>query len=204
MDLQKLITSWLWDWGLAEIAKKLWQDTPQAKDTLNTTLGFIFKGLSNNASTAKWANDIAKASEDHKKDILSNITKTLSKWDIDLGDWAKILWHIFGNKTKAVESTIASNSWVPKDKISELLKTIAPIVLDSISTKKKSDGSFDIGQLSDTLTWSVASANQESSLTTDIINAVLGWEIKGISDLKNVAIKSSWGILKKILSKIFG
>jgi len=204
MDLQKLILSSLWDSGLAEIAKSLWQDNSKAKDTLNTTLGFVFKWLEKNASTPKWANDIAKAAEKHENSFLTNIGENISKWDVDLFDWEKILWHIFWDKTEVVESTIANNTWVSKNKISNLLKTVAPMVLSSITTEKQSDWTFNINKLSETLTWSSESATSQSTIAVDIVNAVISWEIKNIDDIKNIAIRSSWGILKTILQKLFG
>ncbi len=197
MNLQKMIMSGLTDGGISQISTMLGQDTKKGTDTLNTALWFIFEGLGNNATTTKGAEAIAKAAETHDNTIIPKLQESLADGKIDLKDWAKILGHIFGNKTPVVETTIADNAGVSSNKIGNLLKTLAPIVLSAIVPNKQSDGSFDFTDLAQTLLWSSKSANSNSSLAMDAMTSILG-------SSSNTITKSGGGILGKLLEKLFG
>jgi hypothetical protein len=59
----------------------------------------------------------------------------------------KILGHVFGEKTPAVESQISALGGLDPAKGAELMKLLAPLVMGYLG-KQKSQGALDIGSLS--------------------------------------------------------
>jgi len=134
-----------------------------------------------NITNTKGAEALANAAKKHKTELLPDITKDLFTWSIDLKDSTKILWHIFGDKSSTIETTIAKNANISTSKVGGLLKILAPIILTALTTDKKTDWSLDMAWLAKTLLTSGKSANNNSSLLADI------------------SIKNGWSILNNIL-----
>jgi len=176
MNLQKTLISSLGNDWLGKIANMLGQNKAQSNNTLNTALGFIFGWLWKNATTTEGAKNIISAAEEHDTKLLPDMIKGLADGKIDLKDGAKILKHIFGDKTPAIEKTIADNANIPTNKVWNLLKTLAPLILTSIPSNKTPDNPFDIGTLSKMLLWSGKSANNNSSLAMSVIKSLLNNE----------------------------
>lgn len=194
MDLHNLIFSSLGDSGLGELSNLLTQENTKTKDAVSTSLGFMFGGLGKNISSNEGAKSLAKAAEEHNPALLENLTEELSQKTINTDDGAKILKHIFAEKTPTIENTISKNLDVSQDKVWTLMKTLAPVVLSAIKPTKTSEGSLDIASLANILLWSKNSATKNSSLANDIFSTVLSGE--AISD------GNMFGFLKRIFAKL--
>jgi len=114
MDINWMLGSLIKDQAIKAIAKKTGLDENSAKDMAAKALPMLLGALKNNAIDPKKAEGLEKAVEQHTGEVLSNPDK------IDLGEWAKILGHIFGDSKKEVEEKVGNKS---------VLEALAPMVM---------------------------------------------------------------------------
>jgi len=114
MDINGMLGSLIKDQAIKAIAKKTGLDEGSAKTMAAKAMPLILGALKNNAEDPKKAEWLEKAVEQHTGEVLSNPDK------IDLGEWAKILGHIFGDSKKEVEEKVGDKS---------VLEALAPMVM---------------------------------------------------------------------------
>jgi hypothetical protein len=106
---------------------------------VSTALSALTGALANNAAKPKGANALDQAlAEDHDGSILGKIGDFLG--DVSSGPGAGILSHVLGRKQSAVEVAIGQETGLPKEKVSNLLVTVAPLLMGALGKQKQEQG----------------------------------------------------------------
>lgn len=114
MDLSSLMTDMLKEKAIDAIAWKTGLDTTSAKSMAAKALPMIMKQLQKNSKDSTKSESLEKAVEWNDGSILDNLD------NIDLKDWSKILWHIFGDDKEKIAEEVW-NKWV--------MEALAPLVM---------------------------------------------------------------------------
>lgn len=112
--------------------------------TTNAALGnavtAILAGLQSNAQDKKGANALdTELSTRHDGSILDNVPGAVEDSGVQ-ADGAKILGHIFGGDQDKVQDGLARTSGISTSAVSDILSTLAPIVLGQLGKTKRTEG----------------------------------------------------------------
>lgn len=134
--------------AIDQIAARLGVPAGQANSAVSTAVPAILAGLARNTQRPEGAAELARAlDKDHDGSALDD-DSYFDSYQQRKGD--KILGHVFGEKTPAVESQVSALGGLDTAKGSELMKMLAPLIMGYLG-KQKSSGGFDIGSLSQIL-----------------------------------------------------
>lgn len=129
---------------LDQLASALGTDTATVRKAAEQAVPTIVHGMNANAQDAGGAAKLQSALADHA-------ARALDTGNIDLGDGAKILQHIFGNQTDGVAKALSSGGGTSNDLIAKLLPMLAPIVMNMLGKQSaasgKSGSTTDLGGL---------------------------------------------------------
>jgi hypothetical protein len=131
--------------AIDQIAGKLGVDPAKANSAISAGLPAILAGLAKNTERPGGAAALAGALEkDHDGAVLDD-PSYFDSYQEKKGD--RILGHVFGEKTGAVESQVSALGGIDPAKGAELMKMLAPLIMGYLA-KEKSSGNLDIGSLS--------------------------------------------------------
>lgn len=143
MDILNMLTEQLSDQkALAELGKKAGAEVGQTQTLAQNALPALLKALQQNASTPQGAAALNSALEEHQDDKVDDIFSFLT--NVDTGDGAKMLKHIFGNNSETVQKELAQKSGMETGQAASLLTHLAPLVLGALGNQKKEKGSSDL------------------------------------------------------------
>ncbi len=117
MDINGMLWELLKDQAIKAISKKTGLDESSAKTMASKALPLLLGALKNNANDPEKSKGLEKAVEKHNWEVLDNLD------NIDLGEWEKILSHVFGDSKKEVEEKVG-NKWV--------IQALAPILMSAL------------------------------------------------------------------------
>jgi len=156
---------------------------------VTTALSVLTGALAKNSTKPTGANALDQALEkDHDGSILDKVGDFLG--NVSAGPGAGILGHVLGGKQSAVEAAIGQETGLPKSKVSDLLVTVAPLLMGALGKQKQQQG-LDAGGIASLLTGQSQQIQQQAS-------GGLG----GLMSLVGAA--SSSGMLAKLLDFIRG
>lgn len=156
---------------------------------MTTALSVLTGALAKNSTKPTGANALDQALEkDHDGSILDKVGDFLG--NVSAGPGAGILGHVLGGKQSAVEAAIGQETGLPKSKVSDLLVTVAPLLMGALGKQKQQQG-LDAGGIASLLTGQSQQIQQQAS-------GGLG----GLMSLVGAA--SSSGMLAKLLDFIRG
>ena len=139
MDILSMLTSQLSDQkALEELGKKAGAKPAQTQALAQNALPALLQALKQNASTPQGAQALNSALDEHKDDKVDDIFSFLT--NVDTGDGAKMLQHIFGNKNETVQKDLAQKSGMETGQVASLLMHLAPLVLGTLGNQKKEKG----------------------------------------------------------------
>ena len=129
--------------GMLEmIAGQVGIDPKQATSLASGALPAIMAGLAKNAQKPEGAASLSKALDDHAADFDDpNYADNVQNMGGD-----KILGHVFGDKTPAVEAQVAKSSGVSAEQGAGAMNMLAPMVMGFLG-KEKAGGNFDMNSL---------------------------------------------------------
>lgn len=131
--------------AIDKIAGRLGVDPGKANSAISAGLPAILAGLAKNTERPDGAAALSNALEkDHDGSVLDD-DQYVEHYEAQKGE--KILGHVFGEKTGAVESQVSALGGLDMAKGAELMKLLAPLVMGYLG-KEKSSGNLDIGSLS--------------------------------------------------------
>ena len=131
-----------------QIAARLGVPPEKASSALNAAVPALLAGLAGNAARPEGAAALAGALErDHDGSALDD-DSYFDGYEQKQGD--KILGHVFGDKTPAVEGQVSSLAGLDMAKGGQLMQMLAPLVMAYLG-RQKSSGGLDIGSLSQIL-----------------------------------------------------
>lgn len=147
MDIFDLLTNQL---NNPEVLNKLGQQVGANPDQVQklTQLGLptMLEALKRNASNPDGAQALAGALDNHQLDNFDDLSGFLNK--VDVNDGAKILGHMFSDKTNRVENNLAQQTGLAGNQVNGLLAQLAPLLLGALGSQKKQQG-LDAGGVSD-------------------------------------------------------
>ena len=143
--LNLLLKSLLSESSISALAKKTGLKSAALKKLIQLALPLLIKFMTNNASSQSGALSLLSALGQHTNN------RSLSDQidDADLEDGSKILGHIFGDQTDAIENTLALQSGLSVADVNNALSGLAPAVLSSLNTATASVSSTPKFDLSD-------------------------------------------------------
>ncbi|MFT4127964.1 MAG: DUF937 domain-containing protein [Gordonia sp. (in: high G+C Gram-positive bacteria)] len=172
------------------IATQLGVDEPTAKSAVAQALPALLGGLAHQSADDSAAQRLTGALTQHDNDLAHG---TISLDEVNTADGAKIVSHIFGNKTDAVAAGISDQipaAAVDKGLIQKLLPILAPIVMSFLMSKMTGAKSGTAG-----------GAGDLGSILGGILGGGLGGTAGGSASPKSGGLG---GILGGVLGGILG
>jgi len=142
-----LLSSSLNDDAIAKIGSQLGKNGAETRNAISSALPMLVGALKK-STQADSGEGLAKALADkHDGSILDNVGDFLSRGDRSDGNG--ILRHIMGSRQDAAAQALQAASGVDKSKASDLMATLAPLVLGAVSKAKSGAGSDNLAEMLD-------------------------------------------------------
>ena len=134
---------------MQQIGRNLGTDQQQTGQATSAALTTLLGALSRNASDSNGASALNSALErDHDGSLLDNLGGFLQS--ADTTDGGNILKHVLGGKQQKVERSLGTATGLGQDKMGDLMKMLAPVVLGALGQQKRQQG-LDAGGLAQQL-----------------------------------------------------
>ncbi len=145
--LTVLLKSLLADNALSALAKKTGIGSAALKKLLPLAIPLLLKAMTNNASSQSGVQSLLGALTQHKstKSMADQITEA------DTNDGGKILGHILGGNASSAYNSLAAQTGMSADQVTNALSGIAPALLSGLSAATASSGAAGKVDLSDGL-----------------------------------------------------
>lgn len=141
--LEELLKSLSQGDTLETLSKSVGARPDQVTKLVSTGIPSLVSAMNKNASTPAGAGLLAKALDRHAEDDTEDLGKFLR--NVDTYDGAKILNHVFGDKTGWVEDKLAVKTGLQTDQVGSLLAMLAPLLLSNVGKQKKANKVDDSG-----------------------------------------------------------
>lgn len=128
---------------LAQLASQLGVDERTAQQAVRQALPALLGGMQANAQDEGGAASLAEAIGQHDSGLLDG---GVDLDQVDTGDGAKIVRHVFGGNTDQVVNQLGSVGDMGKGLVQKLLPILAPIVMAYLAKKFSGGGQQDSGQ----------------------------------------------------------
>jgi hypothetical protein len=130
--------------AIDKVAGRLGVEPEKANAAVASAIPAIMAGLAKNSQTPQGAASLSSAlDKDHDGSVLDD-DGYFDHYEEKKGD--RILSHVFGDKSSAVESQVAQLGGLSGGQGADLLKMLAPLVMGYLG-KQKSGGGLDVGDL---------------------------------------------------------
>lgn len=140
MDILELLNGSLFDnKALKQLGKDNDASSTQVESLLTSSLPILLQGLAQNSSTKKGAESLSKALEQHSDDNTGSTVADYLK-NVDLSDGKKILTKILGDDKTSIVKGLAGQTKLKTSQVTNLLATVAPLLLNLLFNKKESTG----------------------------------------------------------------
>lgn len=137
MDIQNLLNGSIPTELIQTLSKKTGEDTGKIQKVISMALPSMLTQLKNNATSEDGAKNLDNALAKHDGSALDNITSMISGGNLSEG--LGILGHVFGDKKENVASNISKVSGVSTNSVTEILASIAPIVMGFLGKQKQTN-----------------------------------------------------------------
>lgn len=144
---------------LAQLASQLGVDEKTAQHAVRQALPALLGGMQANAKDEGGAASLAEAIGQHDSGLLDG---GVDLDQVDTGDGAKIVRHVFGGNTDQVVNQLGSVGDMGKGLVQKLLPILAPIVMAYLAKKFGGGGQQDSGD------------GQQGGGLGDLLGSVLG------------------------------
>ena len=143
--LSSLLGSMTSDSSVSSLSHKTGLSSAAINALVQAALPLLLKSLTQNASSSSGLSSLIGALGQHtsKKSIEEQIGEA------DVEDGEKIVGHIFGSNTSDVLSQLSKETGIEKEKVNELLGSMAPAMMSTLSaaTAAGKDSKADVGSL---------------------------------------------------------
>lgn len=117
-----------------DLSRTIGSDHSSTENALAAALPLLLAGLANNAARPDGANRLLGALErDHDGSALDSPSLT----ETDSGDGAKIVGHLFGNRERKAQATVAKAGHIDPAAAARLLALAAPLVMAALGRKQR-------------------------------------------------------------------
>lgn len=179
-------------------------DRQQTATAAQGIVSTLLSGLAKNAATPEGANSLANALDrDHDGSVLDNLMGLLGGGQVAPEQsralkGSSIIKHILGDRQGGAVDMISQVSGLESDKTSNLMTTLAPMVMGLLGQQKR-QGGLDVGSLVGLLSNNAQQQQQSSNPLLNIATSFLDKDGDG-SAMDDIA-----GMVgKKLLGNLFG
>ncbi|MBR6642499.1 MAG: DUF937 domain-containing protein [Lachnospiraceae bacterium] len=143
MDLSKLAGSLLSSDSIKGLSSLTGASNSDIKNVLSNALPSLLSGATEQAKNENTAESFANALAQHAKDDTSDLGSFFGK--VDLADGAKIVSHLLGSNKEETVSRAAKASGVSKEKTSNILSAVGPMLLSLLGKQADEDDDKESG-----------------------------------------------------------
>jgi len=143
MDLSKLAGSLLSSDSIKGLSSLTGASNNDIKNVLSSALPSLLSGATEQAKNENTAESFANALAQHAKDDTSDLGSFFGK--VDLADGAKIVSHLLGSNKEETVSRAANASGVSKEKTSNILSAVGPMLLSLLGKQADEDDDKESG-----------------------------------------------------------
>ena len=162
MDLNSILSTALSSEAVKNIAKKAGSSSKETSSVLSAALPALLNGM--NSQAADESTGFASALESHAGNSTSNLTSFIK--NVDVADGAKIISHLLGSKESDETDAIAKEAGVSKAKTSNILSTVAPLLMSLLGQQTAGNSSSNVGSLVGSLLGNVDLGSVVSSVVS--------------------------------------
>lgn len=138
-DLLEMITSRLDANSFGAIAQQLNGNHDSTRNAIESALPMLIAGLNKNAKSQSGAEAINNAvKKDHDGSVLDHLGAFLNRGPSSSDN--RIVDHILGSRRPVVEQKIAESSGMDSRSITQLLATLAPMVMGALGKQRQQSG----------------------------------------------------------------
>ena len=170
-----------------ELSNQVGATPQQTNVAAQGAISALLTGLAQNAQSPQGAESLSNALDIHDGSILNNlmglVTGNAQAANPAALDGAGILGHVLGGNQDAAAQTISHMSGVPTDGVSNILATLAPMVMGLLGQLKGSNG-LDAGGLASVLLGAVT--HQSGNPIMQVLSHVLGGGTNASSGLGGI------------------
>jgi hypothetical protein len=164
--LTEMLTGQLAGSAISQISSKIGADTGTTGKAVGMAVPLLISALARNSSTPEGAEALNQAiAKDHDGSILDNLKGFLSNSESANG--AGILGHVLGERRTDVETGLAQSTGLAPGAASQLLETVAPLVMGALGKTRQEQG-LDASGLSAFL----GSQHQQGSAAPDLMGVL--------------------------------
>jgi len=183
--------------GLSQLSRSIGGSRRATRSALEMVLPSMIHAMNRNTNSREGASSLLDAlKRDHDGSILDRLGDALSSPDENTG--MGILGHIFGAKTRSVESGVGRASGLNMDQIGRLMVTIAPIVLGLLGKLRRKDN-LDSGGISDLLGMADAKVPRRTKKRLSPLLQLLDQD--GDGDVSGEVIRIGTGLLGRLFKR---
>lgn len=137
--ITQMITQQLAGGAISQISSRLGADPGTTGRAVSMAVPLLVSALAHNSSTPEGAEALNQAiARDHDGSILDNLGSFLGNTENANG--AGILGHVFGNNQSNVENSLAEKTGLDPSAASQLLQTVAPLVMGALGKTQQQQG----------------------------------------------------------------
>lgn len=121
-------------------SKEVEENPEKVRSALAMALPMMLGAMKKNSRTDDGAENLNNALENKKHDgsILSSMSENFNGGKL-ISEGSGIMNHIFGGKQNKIEQAIGSSAAMDPNKVSQLLKMAAPVILGILGSQKRKD-----------------------------------------------------------------
>lgn len=189
MDITSLIGTLLSSDSITGVSKTTKASSNDVQSILAAALPALLSGAQAQAEDKNTAASFTQALATHGKKDTSDLSSFLGKVDMD--DGSKIINHLLGSDSKALDS-IAKQSGVSVKTVTKVLSAAAPLLMSLMGQKDNDDDddnalgniaaalikNADVGNLVGALLGGGSGSSKKSNSTADLIGGLLGSLLK--------------------------
>lgn len=175
-ELASLIKTFIQKEVIKEISANAGANSSQIKTAMQAALPKLLEGLANNSQSEEGAKSLIEALGQHNGEPLKNILEMIQDNNTQV-DGSKILGHIFGEKQNSVVENIASKSNISSSQSSNVLQTVAPLLMEALGQTKQTQG-LNTENISSFLL-ALLDQNKDGHYKDDLWNMFVNW-VKGL------------------------
>jgi hypothetical protein len=196
MDLQSLLNGAIGQDLIKGLSSQTGEDNSKVSSALSMAIPFLLSQMDKNTNTEEGAASLSNALEKHSTDDLEAKAKDVTN-SSDISDGLGILGHVFGEKQNNVTNNISKQTGISSQNATQLLASVAPLVMSFLS-KQKSESGLDASGVSGLLTSIVGNAKQSDSSGMSMIESMLDSDHDGsiADDVMDLGSKLLGGFFK--------
>jgi hypothetical protein len=181
--------------ALGSLQSKTGLDGDQIKMVTAAAIPLLTKAMAKNAESEDGANALTSAlDKDHDGSVLDDLAGFFMQDKESAGE--AILNHVLGSKLNRTVSGLTKMTGIGKEKVMQIIFSLAPVVLGALGKLKKEDG-LDAAGLANLLTGEKETIKEKDSDSASFFEKLIDTDKDDDDDLKDEVVSLGTSLLKK-------